>query len=291
MLITGVAAVLGLHVHLSGARQQVVECRRALLSLGAEVKVASRFEWLPYYGGAFDYIEAVRLPETNEGLERRLDGRIDEAMELIAECTRLRELCVRARWSDFDDRCLEHLTGLKSLRKLDVALTEISDEGMRFIAELKGLEVLKLDTNGVEISDEGLTELAALTELRNVTLGTTAVTDEGLGTIARWTKLEELDLSWTGVTNAGVTKLAPLTRLRRLNLTGTEVDDGVVKDLLEMRALTDLELAYTKVTLSTLDAFLSMPCLRTLVVSNTPLAQAAKAQGIRPNGEIKVVIE
>jgi hypothetical protein len=55
---------------------------------------------------------------------------------------------------DVTDQTLDHLKGLKRLRKLDLSNTQVTDDGLAVLKELPGLEVLYL--NGTRVTDDGV---------------------------------------------------------------------------------------------------------------------------------------
>jgi hypothetical protein len=68
---------------------------------------------------------------------------------------------------DVTDQTLDHLKGLKRLRKLDLSNTQVTDDGLGVLKELPGLEVLYL--NGTGVTDDGVRRnifpIETLTEL------------------------------------------------------------------------------------------------------------------------------
>lgn len=83
---------------------------------------------------------------------------------------------------DVDDATLEHLSGLKQLRELDLNNTRITDAGLPALAALPALETLRL--SGTGITDAGFQRyLAKLPTLKRIDLRGTGVTAE---TIQAW---------------------------------------------------------------------------------------------------------
>ncbi len=79
------------------------------------------------------------------------------------------------------DQALSYVAELskpEALRMLNLAGTQVTDEGLKYLEGLKGLETLDIsDTN---ITDEGLKHLEKLSSLRDLRIGDTKVTNEGL---------------------------------------------------------------------------------------------------------------
>ena len=106
---------------------------------------------------------------------------------------------------------LEHLTGLKRLKKL-WASGWITDASLEHVSKLERLEFLNID--GVaQITDKGLAPIAKLTNLRDLRLGSDVqrdymtIADEGLVNLYGLKNLGSLNLSTSEVTQAGIDNL------------------------------------------------------------------------------------
>lgn len=106
---------------------------------------------------------------------------------------------------------------------------EVTDEGLRHIAEMTQLTTLSFQSTPV--TDAGLEHLQELTRLHWLSLQHTQVTDVGLKCLAGLSQLESLWLNGTQVTDAGLEHLAGLTQLRDVYLPNTQVSDSGVKKL------------------------------------------------------------
>lgn len=78
------------------------------------------------------------------------------------------------------DADLAYLSGLSSMRNLALDGTDVSDEGLRFIARLP---LRRLDLSGTRVTDGGIVTLAHLSSLRVIGLGNTAVTPAGMDSL------------------------------------------------------------------------------------------------------------
>jgi internalin A len=104
------------------------------------------------------------------------------------------------------DAQLKALAALKAVRTLDLTVClGVSDEGMKHVAGLKGLETLNLGYTGV--TDAGLKRLAGLSGLRTLNLAGDRITDERLKELAALKQLRTLVLVRTQVTDDGVAAL------------------------------------------------------------------------------------
>ena len=128
--------------------------------------------------------------------------------------------------TDKELRCLRVLSRVEYLW---VAETNITDQGMHEIGELRDLRVLSLIHT--KISDQGLRQLKELRELRALHLGGTKVTDAGLQDLSEMEKLELLGLNGTDVTDKGLDAVAQHKSLRHLDVAKTKVTDAGVDKL------------------------------------------------------------
>lgn len=103
------------------------------------------------------------------------------------------------------DAQMELLRGLDQLQVLDVENSEVSDKGLRHLAELT--ELRSLDLHGTQITDEGLTHLSKLKNLQVLNLAGTQVSDDGVEYLKNLSHLESLTLLDTNVTNHGIDDL------------------------------------------------------------------------------------
>ncbi len=108
---------------------------------------------------------------------------------------------------DFRD---EHLRPLETVGEhvywLDLARTQVTDEGLASLRKMPNVTRLHLEKTG--ISDQALDHVAQLPNLEYLNLYGTSVTDAGIAKLARNQKLRKLFLWQTSATGAGVEKLA-----------------------------------------------------------------------------------
>ena len=123
---------------------------------------------------------------------------------------------------------------------------DITDEGLKQIATLRGLRRLSL--NSPRVTDAGMAHLTALPHLEHVELRAAHVSDETLKHLAEIKTLKRLDLygrAAPGVqpggnfTSEGFQQLKTLPKLRTVWLTGVVLDDGFdgLKELTQLRVL------------------------------------------------------
>lgn len=136
----------------------------------------------------------IRLLENLSLSNTGISGGIDALKPLKS----LRTLEAAALNITDDD--LKTLSGFKSLKTLDISKSAITDSGMKWIQPLASLEHLKLSQTS--ISDEGLSKLAKLSNLRTLDLAGTRVTNAGMQHLAAMANLQKVDVSHTSVTRS-----------------------------------------------------------------------------------------
>lgn len=103
------------------------------------------------------------------------------------------------------DADLAALSGVTSLRHLNLRGTQITDAGLAELSELTQLEFLGLSQTAV--TDAGLPALMSLSQLRYLTLAETQVTDRAVDVLSSLSSLEGLNLKGTQITGAGLAQL------------------------------------------------------------------------------------
>ena len=131
--------------------------------------------------------------------------------------------------TDLTDGCLQHLADLPNLDDLSLSDSELCGTGL---SQLKGLENLSiLDLSRSAIDDEGLARLPALPALRELSLADTKITGKGLEHLKTLPGLRTLDLSRCQLGDGDLAALRELT-LYQLNLVETQVTDEAKAELL-----------------------------------------------------------
>ena len=137
------------------------------------------------------------------------------------------------------DADIERIAGLKSLKRLDLSLTYISDRGAERLKALDQLEELNLFAAEF-ITDAAMAFLRGNRQLKTLNLRGTDVTDTSLAYIAGLSQLKSLDISFTQITDVGLEHLASLAQLEELNLGGNKISGAslhVLKLLPKLRKL------------------------------------------------------
>jgi Leucine-rich repeat (LRR) protein len=104
------------------------------------------------------------------------------------------EVSVYLRDTDVDDQWISNQTALKNFPNLtlNIAGTQVTDEGLKCLATLPNLRGLNIE--GTRVSDRGLAHLSGLPHLKLLCLGKTQVTDAGLKQLSSLPELRVLYL-------------------------------------------------------------------------------------------------
>jgi len=157
--------------------------------------------------------QTARMTEVNEAAERYHFS----LMPISAEDDRLRVNVINAA-KEFGDEQLKLLEPVaERIVWLDLARSQITDDGMKSVRLMRELERLHLENTA--ITDEGIAELAALGKLEYLNLYGTKVSDGIFDTFAKIPSLKKVYL-WQTAVDAGAAKAFE----RSVNL---EINTGV----------------------------------------------------------------
>ena len=130
------------------------------------------------------------------------------------------------------DSYLGYLKRCPMLEEIDLSRCPIGDNGLVSISDLPSLRRLVLA--GTRVSDNGLKALRP-GSLRTLDLSGTKITDAGLKNLCSSPgiaeRLTELNLKDTAVTDNAIQYLRKMSRLKKLCLKGTKVSDKSVEEL------------------------------------------------------------
>ena len=170
------------------------------------------------------------------------------------------------------DAGLKHLADLASLQTLNLENTQVSDAGLKHLANLASLQYLWLDNT--QVSNAGLKHLANLASLQYLWLDNTQVSDAGLKHLADLASLQQLWLQNTQVSDAGLKHLADLASLQSLVLNNTQVSDAGLKHLAGLSSLQTLYLSNTQVSDAGLKHLANLASLQSLWLDDTQVSDA-----------------
>jgi len=150
----------------------------------------------------------------------------DDDLIPIGRITSLGSL--RCGWRDVTDEGLRNMKNMARLQSLDLSGSpKVTDAGMAYVGQLKGLETLRLNAG---IGDAGVAHLSEVTSLNDLYLGGTKVTDSGLAKLTSLCQLRRLFLGDTHVTAAGVALFRGMKNLKEIDINYTQIsDDDTIK--------------------------------------------------------------
>ncbi len=147
---------------------------------------------------------------------------------------------LRACW--ITDADLPALLRQPGLKRLDLSMTRIGDQGLLQLKSLTGLEELNLRYAEL-ITDEGMSAVKGWKQLRRIDLRATKVTDTTLGYLGGIATLESIDVGFSQITDNGIELLTTLPRLKQLTLGGNKLTDTGMQALRLIPTLEYLDLS------------------------------------------------
>lgn len=148
----------------------------------------------------------------------------------------------------------------------------VSDDGIKYLKNLRQLEFLVLDNSGV--SDEGLKHLANLAELKGLSLANTGVNGEGLKHLSRLSNLEALFLSDSDIQDKHLNEIENFKKLNHLSLAGASVTGEGFSSKVNLPDLCRINFCESKFKRTYLDKFLDCKALQELNIGNCTLSNA-----------------
>ena len=146
--------------------------------------------------------------------------------------------------TDITDDGMRHIGDLRHLRSLDISNTEIGDEGLREMRSVQSLE--SLIAKNIGASDHGLAEIvSACPGVVNVDLSGTNAGQRVCTALSSKKYLEWCRLDATEVSDVGVAKFGCLPSLRLLSLRGTAVTGKGISQVAAAPSLAVLDLRET----------------------------------------------
>lgn len=164
---------------------------------------------------------------------------------------------------------LRHISKLTDLREVNLTLTPVTDDALQHLAGLPELRVLGLAST--QCTGTGFTHLKGLKKLESVNFHFTPLNDDGLRAITQVPISDRLWFAHTRFTDAGAAGLSNLTQLRRCGIGSTdEASSGEAVAALAKLPLEDLTLLDNQATPAGLAFAAKIATLRRLDVSHAP---------------------
>jgi hypothetical protein len=203
----------------------------------------------------------------------------EEDFRQLARLAHLKSLSVGPGLSDAQ---LPLLSGLSELETLQTNLSLITDDGVKSLAALKSLKVLKFFHPSKAFSGTGLLALTELPALERLTVaGSLAFGDDGMAAVGKLTRLKEFRSWHAGQTLEGVKKLKDLPNLKQLTLgqrlayaPPTTLSDETLAALAGMKSLESLQLEEARLGRAALRQLKQLPDLKKLVLEGIDLPES-----------------
>lgn len=128
------------------------------------------------------------------------------------------EASLERTWSTDND--IDFIAELKTLRKLDLSFTYVTDKGIKKLQALQQLQDLTLDTAEF-LTDASMAHLRANRALRRLVVRGVDITDAGMPYVGEMTGLRYLDISYTMLGDVGLEHLPNLSELEHLKIGAT----------------------------------------------------------------------
>lgn len=159
-----------------------------------------------------------------------------------ADCGTMSREAVNLRSCWITDSDLPALATQAGLKRLDLSMTRITDQGLLQLKSLTGLEELNLHYAEL-ITDEGMSAVKGWKRLRRIDLRATKITDTTLGYLGTLATLESVDAGFAQITDNGIELLTTLPRLKQLTIGGNKLTDTGMQALRLMPTLEYLDLS------------------------------------------------
>jgi serine/threonine protein kinase len=164
----------------------------------------------------------------------------------------------------FPEKALSVILDMPQLKGLALAEGHLTDNSMKYLANLKHLRVLDL-TKQPELTEKALENLPTsiedfyLKHDRNLSR-------DALGNLSRYKKLQSLNLMGTRVSDGALVALKRLPALQNIDLSSTSITDDGVDALIAMPKLRVIELTDSKISRDGLLKLARAPYLKELVI-------------------------
>lgn len=210
----------------------------------------------------------------------------------IGQLKSLKSLTLYGQCHGLTDATLAHLAGLTALEELGTDGNQVTDAGLKHLANLPNLRSASFFH--IAFPDKGFTgagfaAFKTLPKLERLTVAGTPFNDLGMAAVAELTQLKEFRTWHTYQTQAGNESLLKLTGVRTLYLgqrlrqyngkpNALSLDDRTLATLAKMKSLESLTLDEVRLTHAGLVQLKALPNLKKLALLRTDIAEAEVAK-------------
>jgi hypothetical protein len=176
------------------------------------------------------------------------------------------------------DDLLARISRLPGPKMLLLMETQATDEGLRHVGKMSGLEELFI-WNASSVTDAGVAHLARLKNLKNVHINHSNLTDASLVLLSSLPSIETLSLQENHFTDEGLVRLTGKERLKGLyiGLGAPRITDAGLPHLRDFKNLEILDVQNSQVTARGLEELIKgLPKLKELWLSDHVFTEAEK---------------
>jgi hypothetical protein len=204
----------------------------------------------------------------------------DKSGPTVARQTNLQRLNVSK--TAIGDSFLKDISSLKHLKYAWIHATNITGDGMQYVAKLP--ELTELAISGTPIKNAGLKELSSLS-LNILRARRTQITGESLKNLEAMQSLTLLTVGNNKIGDAGVISIAKLRNLEELDLDNADISDHGIEQLLALQNLHTLSLTGNHLSEKSIDVLLKLPRLNSLSIVRCDISPGAlkRFREARPN--------
>lgn len=179
------------------------------------------------------------------------------------------------------DQALALLSTLPALEVLQTNQSQFTDDGLKSLARIRTLKIVKFFHPGKAFTGAGLAHLAELPALDRLTVaGSLSFGDAGMAAAAKLVHLKELRTWHAGQTIEGVKRLGELKELKSLTLgqrlayePPTTLSNDTLAVLADLKSLESLRLEEARLSLDALLKLKQLPGLKTLVLEGIDMPE------------------
>ena len=209
----------------------------------------------------------------------------DSSLDCIAHLTGLQSLTIEQ--SDIGDEGVKKLANLKNLEILNLNHTLISPASIKTIATLSKLSELDLDGN--RLNNQSLADLANLKNLQKLQLRSCGLSAGALKYTQNWGNLCELKLGGNKLGNEGIARLPIMPKIFELNLDRCDLSDQGLISLGKQTGMVKLFARGNRISQAGLRGLAQARSLNYLNISGSPVDPQALAE-LRPLKKLSTVV-
>ena len=172
---------------------------------------------------------------------------------------------------------LESFRDQPGLEYLAIGGKNFDGAHLRHLSLMPNLSRLELSGYGRSVSPEAWHALGELKRLKRLRIFHTSISEEGFAEISNLSNLERFEAHYCQLDETTLRHLGGLKSIQSLSIVRGDVTDEGVSLLTELQDLTYLSLRSCEITSSSVDDLNRFPKLKTLYLSDTPLADAPDA--------------